>query len=281
MAKIKITCDSTADLAPDMYDELDIDRVPLYIILDEETYRDSIDIEPDDIFAFVEKTGRLPKTAAGSIQDYTEVFSKYAEDYDAIIHFNIGEQFSSSYQNARIAAQNFDNVFVVNSDNLSTGTGHQILDAKQWAAEGMSAEEIVNRITESVAKYETSFVIDTLDYLRKGGRCTPLQAIGANLLNIKPTIEVIDGKMDVGKKYRGKMNKVLQKYVTDRLKDRDDILTDRIFITHSGCSEETIELVKEKVREYQNFEEIIVTRASCTITCHCGPNTLGILFRTK
>ena len=281
MANIKITCDSTADLTPEMYEELDIDRVPLYIILDEETYRDSIDIQPDDIFAFVNKTGRLPKTAAGSIQDYTETFSKYAEDYDAIIHFNIGEQFSSSHQNARIAAQNFDNVYVVNSDNLSTGTGHQILDAKRWAEEGIAAEEIVQRIEENLDKYETSFVIDTLDYLRKGGRCTPLQAIGANLLNIKPTIEVIDGKMDVGKKYRGKLNKVLQKYVTDRLKDRDDILTDRLFITHSGCSEETIELVKETVQKYQNFGEIIITRASCTITCHCGPNTLGILFRTK
>lgn len=281
MARIKITCDSTADLSPELYEKYDIDTVPLYIILDNETYKDSVDIQPDDIFAFVDQTGKLPKTAAGSIQDYTELFNRYANEFDAVIHFNIGEKFSSSHQNAYIASQNFENVYVVNSDNLSTGTGHQVLDAVQWTEEGLAPEEIVKRINSNKAKYETSFVIDTLEYLRKGGRCTPLQAIGANLLSIKPTIEVINGEMDVGKKYRGKLNKVLQKYVSDRLEGRDDIKTDRIFITHSGCSEETINIVKDTILQYQTFDEMIVTRASCTITCHCGPNTLGILFRTK
>ncbi len=281
MSKIKITCDSTADLPDEYLQENGVEKLPLYIILDDQSYRDSVDVFPEDIYKYAQKTGKLPKTAAGSIKDYLDLFKKYTEDYDAVIHISLGGNFSSSHQNARIAAEEFSNVFVVDSENLSTGTGHLVADAVNLVKKGMDAQNIVNELTNTVSKIETSFVIDTLDYLKMGGRCSAIAAFSANLLNIKPCIEVIGGKMEVGKKYRGRIEKAIEKYVKDRLKDRTDIDPERIFITHSGCSDELIEKVKQIVAEYCSFEEMMVTRASCTISSHCGPNTLGILFKRK
>jgi DegV family protein with EDD domain len=280
MSKVKITCDSTADLSHELLQKYNIDTIPLYIIIDENTYRDSVDIQPDDIYAYAQRTGKLPKTAAVSVQNYIDLFAKYQE-YDAIIHINIGQQFSSSFQNAYIASQEFKNVYVINSENLSTGSGHLVIEAAELAAQGLDAEQICENLKRVIQKIDASFVIDTLDYLKMGGRCSSIQAFGASLLNIKPCIEVIDGKMEVGKKYRGKIEKSIQKYVVDRLKDRDDIITDRVFITHSGCSVDLLNQVKQLVIESQPFEEVFITRASCTISCHCGPNTLGVLFKTK
>lgn len=280
MSKVKITCDSTADLSHELLQKYNIDTIPLYIIIDENTYRDSVDIQPDDIYAYAQRTGKLPKTAAVSVQNYIDLFAKYQE-YDAIIHINIGQQFSSSFQNAYIASQEFKNVYVINSENLSTGSGHLVIEAAELAAQGLDAEQICENLKRVIPKIDASFVIDTLDYLKMGGRCSSIQAFGASLLNIKPCIEVIDGKMEVGKKYRGKIEKSIQKYVVDRLKDRDDIIKDRVFITHSGCSVDLLNQVKQLVIESQPFEEVFITRASCTISCHCGPNTLGVLFKTK
>lgn len=281
MTSIKITCDSTADLSKDLMERYNIDTIPLYINLNGKSFKDGVDIQSDDIYEYVKKTGILPKTAAVSIKDYMDFFKKFHSSYDAVIHINLGEKFSSSHQNAVIAAGEFSNVYVINSNNLSTGTGHIVLEAAMMAEKGLSLEKIIENLQQLTENIETSFVIDTLDYLKMGGRCSSLQAFSANLLNIKPTIEVIDGKMEVGKKYRGKIEKSINKYVADRLQGRTDIVTDRIFITHSGISEEIIAQVKDKVQEYQNFDEIVVTRASCTISCHCGPNTLGILFKRK
>lgn len=281
MTSIKITCDSTADLSKDLMERYNIDTIPMYINLNGKSFKDGVDIQSDDIYEYVKKTGILPKTAAVSIKDYMDFFKKFHSSYDAVIHINLGEKFSSSHQNAVIAAGEFSNVYVINSNNLSTGTGHIVLEAAMMAEKGLALDEIIKNLQLLVEKIETSFVIDTLDYLKMGGRCSSLQAFSANLLNIKPTIEVIDGKMEVGKKYRGKIEKSINKYVADRLQGRTDIVTDRIFITHSGISEEIIAQVKDKVQEYQNFDEIVVTRASCTISCHCGPNTLGILFKRK
>jgi len=281
MTSIKITCDSTADLSKDLMERYNIDTIPMYINLNGKSFKDGVDIQSDDIYEYVKKTGILPKTAAVSIKDYMDFFKKFHSSYDAVIHINLGEKFSSSHQNAVIAAGEFSNVYVINSNNLSTGTGHIVLEAAMMAEKGLSLEKIIENLQQLTEKIETSFVIDTLDYLKMGGRCSSLQAFSANLLNIKPTIEVIDGKMEVGKKYRGKIEKSINKYVADRLQGRTDIVTDRIFITHSGISEEIIAQVKDKVQEYQNFDEIVVTRASCTISCHCGPNTLGILFKRK
>lgn len=279
--KVKVTCDSTADLSNELLCKYTIETIPLYITLDGKSYRDSIDIQPEDIYEYSDRTGILPKTAASSVQNYLDVFSKAHETYDAIIHISLGQSFSSSYQNAYIASQEFDNVYVVNSNNLSTGTGHVVLEAASLANQGLAANEIVSRLESLIPRLETSFVVDTLEYLKRGGRCSAVTAFSANLLNIKPCIEVTHGKMDVGKKYRGKIEKSIQKYVIDRLKDREDIINDRIFITHSGSSEQLINQVKELIELYHPFKEIIVTKASCTISCHCGPNTLGILFKRK
>ncbi|WP_062356890.1 DegV family protein [Bacillus kwashiorkori] len=281
MSNIKITCDRTADLSKDLIETYNIDTIPFYINLDGKSYKDGIDIQPAEIFAYVERTEKLPKTAAVPVGDYITFFSKFRDTYDAIIHINLGEKFSSSYQNACIAAKEFSNVYIINSDNLSTGTGHLVIEACKMVNSGMKTEMIIKQVENLIPKVEASFVIDTLDYLKMGGRCSALTAFSANLLNIKPNIEVLNGKMEVGKKYRGKIDKSIYKYVTDRLKGRKDIITDRIFVTHSGCSEELISEVKQLIQQYQNFDEIIETTASCTISCHCGPNTLGILFKTE
>lgn len=281
MGLIKITCDSTADLSEELLNQYNIDTIPMYINLDGKSYKDGVEIYPEDIYDYVNKTGNLPKTAAVSIKDYLDFFGRFHKDYDAVIHINLGDQFSSSHQNAKIAAGEFHNVYAFNSENLSTGTGHLVLEAAKMAEKGFSAREIIEELQSLVKKIESSFVIDTLDYLHKGGRCSSLAALGASLLNIKPNIEVLNGKMEVGKKYRGKIEKAINKYVADRLEGRTDIVTDRIFITHSGVSDEIIENVRVTIQNYQSFDEIVVTRASCTISCHCGPNTLGILFKRK
>lgn len=281
VGKIKITSDSTSDLPQQLLEKYEIETVPLYINLGNESYKDMLEITPEDIYAHADRTGELPKTAAVSVADYIKLFSTYNETHDAIIHINLGQQFSSCYQNANLAAAEFDNVYVVDSENLSSGMGHLVLEAAIMAEKNISPEEIVAKLTELAPKVEASFVINTLDYLKMGGRCSSLEAFSANLLNIKPSIEVVDGKMQVGKKYRGRIEKVLPKYVSDRLKNRDDIIPERIFITHSGISEEIIEKVKENIQQYYSFKEIIVSKASCTISSHCGPNTLGILFIRK
>lgn len=276
---IKITADSTCDLSPEIVEELDITLVPLHIIAGERTYDDGVNIKPEDIFRLTEEEGILCKTTAVNVYEYINIFERYAKEYEAIIHISISSEFSSSYQNARLAAAEFDNVHVIDSRNLSTGSGHLVLDAALMAREGKSAEEICRVLTETADKVEASFVIDKLDYLHKGGRCSGLEAFGARLLKIKPCIEVVDGKMRVGKKYHGNISRSLVHYVQDRLKDRTDIDYSRLFITYSSCPDEVLDKVKETVRENSRFEEVIVTRAGCTITSHCGPNTLGILFK--
>lgn len=276
---IKITADSTCDLSPELIEEMHITLVPIHIIVDDRTYNDGVDITPEDIFRFVEEEGRQCKTAAVNVYEYVSIFEELSPKHEAVIHISLGSGFSSTHQNARIAAQQFDNVYVIDSQNLSTGSGHLVYDAALMAKEGRSAEEICRKLEQMVPKIEASFVIDKLDYLHKGGRCSGLEALGAKLLQIKPCIEVIDGRMDVGKKYRGNLGRCLEHYVRDRLKGRTDIDYSRLFITYSSCPEDILNRVKSVVQELSQFEEIIVTKAGCTVTSHCGPNTLGILFK--
>lgn len=276
---IKITADSTCDLSPELIEEMHITLVPIHIIVDDRTYNDGVDITPEDIFRFVEEEGRQCKTAAVNVYEYASIFEELSPKHEAVIHISLGSGFSSTHQNARIAAQQFDNVYIIDSQNLSTGSGHLVYDAALMAKEGRSAEEICRKLEQMVPKIEASFVIDKLDYLHKGGRCSGLEALGAKLLQIKPCIEVIDGRMDVGKKYRGNLGRCLEHYVRDRLKGRTDIDYSRLFITYSSCPEDILNRVKSVVQELSQFEEIIVTKAGCTVTSHCGPNTLGILFK--
>lgn len=279
--KIKITADSTCDLSKEIIEKYDIDILPLYVIEDGKSFRDGADISPEDIFDYVEKTGGSVSTAAINSADYTNYFRIIRKYYDAVIHINISSEFSSCYQNALLAAEEIDNIYPIDSRNLSTGSGHMVIEAAEMAKNGASPEEIVSAMNKLAEKIDASFIIEKLDYLRRGGRCSALAALGANILSLRPCIEVKEGKMGVGKKYRGNMIKAAEEYVKDRLEARDDIQTDRIFITHSPCNQEIIDAVKNAITKYAQFDEIIETDAGCTVSCHCGPNTIGILFKRK
>ncbi len=280
--KVKITSDSTCDLSPELIKKYDIDILPLYVSMGEDTKKDGVEVVPEDIYAHVEKTGKLPKTSAPNLTDLVELFEKWHNEGYAVVHFSISSDFSSSYHSATIAAEEVGDVYVVDSRNLSTGQGLVVLTGADLAAEGKSAEEIKAECDKMTEKVEASFVVDSIDYLRMGGRCSSVAALGANLLKLKPCIEVRDGKMVSAKKYRGKIEKVIIDYVVDRLKGRDDIEKNRIFITHTKCDKKVVKEVEAKINElYPGFNEILETTAGCTITSHCGPNTLGILFIRK
>ncbi|MBP0958640.1 MAG: DegV family protein [Oscillospiraceae bacterium] len=278
---IKITADSTCDLSLEIIERYNIDILPLYVVEDEKSLRDGIDVSPEDIFDFVEKTGGSVSTSAVNTNDYINYFTKIKKNCDAIIHINISSEFSSCYQNALLAAETVEGVYPVDSRNLSTGSGHIVVEAAKMAENGASPEEIVSALKELTEKVEASFFIEKLDYLRRGGRCSALTALGANLLSLHPCIEVKDGKMGVGKKYRGNMTKVAEQYVKDRLEGRTDIQTDLIFVTHSPSDKDLVEFVKAEIPKYMKFDEIIETSAGCTVSSHCGPNTIGILFKRK
>ena len=279
--KIKLTSDSTCDLSRAQIETYDIEILPLAVGMGGKDYRDGVDIVPTDIYRHVESGGDLPKTAAINMAQYADLWSRFAKDYDAIIHFDISAEFSCCYQNATLAAEEFDNVYVIDSRNLSTGHGLLVLKAAELAEAGMDAAEIVRVLNETVDKVDASFILDQLEYLKKGGRCSSLAALGANLLKLKPCIEVKNGKMGVAKKYRGAYNKCLQEYVADRLKDRTDLDLRRVFVTHSGMEDALVEQAVESVKALQAFDEICVTTAGCTVSSHCGPGTLGVLFLTK
>ncbi len=275
---IKITSDSTCDLSLELLEKYNISLIPLYISKDGVAYKDGIEIIPQDIFLHVDNGGDLCTTSAISVYDYIECFSRYTKEYDAVIHITIGAEFSSCYQNACTASQSFKNVYIVDSGNLSSGQGHIVLNAAKMAKQQLYPIDIVKSLQELVSRVEASFLIERLDYMRKGGRCSPVAALGSNLLGIKPCIEVKNGKMVVAKKYRGSFERCICQYVKDRLEDRNDLCTDLIFITHPDAPVSAIETAKNEIKKYANFDEIIETKASCTISCHCGPHTLGILF---
>ena len=279
--KIKISADSTCDLSPELIERYHIGITPLYIIRGEETLRDGIDVRPEELYEYANVTGKLCKTAAVNVSDYLAYFAACREEYDAVIHFTISSDMSACYQNACIAAQEFTNVYPVDWRNLSTGIGHLVLDAAEMAEQGMDAANIASALEKKREKLDVSFVIDTLEYLKRGGRCSALVAMSANLLHLKPCIEVKDGKMGVGHKYRGKLEKCYVQYIEERLKGRDDIDCHRIFITDSGCDEATWRELERVVRACQPFEEVIHTRAGCTVSNHCGPGCMGILYYHK
>ena len=279
--RVKVISDSTCDLSKDLIQKYDIDIVPLIVVKDNQEYLDGITITPADIFSHVASGGSLCSTAARGVAVYQEVFAKYAKEYDGVIHVNIGSDFSSSYQNACIAAEDFDNVRVIDSKNLSTGHGLVVLKACDLAQNASNMDELKAQLDAFVTRVEASFVLDRLEYMVKGGRCSGAAALGANLLGLKPCIEVKDGKMVVVKKYRGHIEKCMASYVKDRLSGRADLDEDRIFITHTDVSDESLAVVKSCVSQYGNFRNVYETVAGCTVSCHCGPGTMGILFVRK
>ena len=278
---IKIISDSTCDLSAALLQQYDIALTPLTVVKNDEQFKDGITITPADIFAHVDAGGALCSTAANSIGEYADVFEKYVSDYDGVILITIGSGFSACYQNACLAAEDFPNVRVIDSQNLSTGQGLVVLKACELAKTATDLDALAEQLRAFTEKVEASFVVDKLDYLVKGGRCSSAAALGANLLNLKPCIEVKNGKMSVGKKYRGNYAKCLGNYVKERLEGREDIDSGTLFITQTIVSDEAYAAVRNAVAEHSHFEHIYETTAGCTISCHCGPGTLGILFVRK
>ena len=279
--RIKVMSDSTCDLPKEAVEKYDIAIIPLTVVKDGTAYSDCVDIMPADIFAHVAAGGDLCSTAALGVGDYQEWFSKYSKDYDGIVHINISAEFSSSHQNARIAAEEFDNVIVIDSRNLSTGQGLVVLEACKLAKTCSSLKELEDALNAFTPRVEASFLLDQLKYMVKGGRCSAVAALGANLLNLKPCIEVKDGKMSVVKKYRGNYAKCLANYVKDRLCGREDLTKDTLFVTRTPVTDECLKAVEDAVALYNDFETTYWNEAGCTVSCHCGPGTLGVLFVRK
>ncbi|MBQ4332841.1 MAG: DegV family protein [Clostridia bacterium] len=284
MAKPIILCaDSTCDLSPELIERYQVKILPLHVNLEDKTYSDGVDITPDDIYAVYREKKILPKTAALNMDEFLEAVNPYIEAGNDVICITIGSALSTTYNSCRLAAMETEGLYAIDSNNLSTGFGHVVMAAGDRIAAGMPAEQIVAEVQEIAQKVEASFVVDNLEFLHKGGRCSAVAMLGANVLKLKPCIEVSNegGSMGVSKKYRGTLERVLEEYVADRLAGREDIRQDRIFITHAGISQERIDIVKAAIEKHMHFDEIFITRAGCTISSHCGPNTLGILFVRK
>ena len=279
--KVLIACDSTNDLSEELLARYQIKTVPLGITLGGKHYTDGVDIGPDQIYAHYNETGELPKTSSVNVNEYADFFARYTAQGFAVVLFTISSEMSSSYQNACIAKADYPDVYVVDTRNLSTGGGLLVLAAADLAQSGESAGAIAEKCAALVPCVDASFVIDSLEFLHKGGRCSSLAALGANLMHIKPSICVRDGKMSVGKKYRGKYEAVVRQYIADRLGDGSGIDLSRAFITHAGCDAALCEECAALARSLVPFREVLITRAGCTISSHCGPNTLGVLFFRK
>lgn len=283
MKKVILSADSTCDLDDNIKERYEVHCQPLHIHLDDKLYKDGVDITPDDIYETFQKQRILPKTSAPNPQEYIDYFKQWTDKGYEVVHISLGSGISSSFQNASVAAEELGNVYPIDSGNLSTGMGLLVIEVAERIAKGMPAEQIYEEVNMLKSKVHASFVIDTLTYLHEGGRCSSIAAFSANLLNIKPCVEVDNksGNMNVGKKYRGSLPKAFKRYTLDKLKNQSDLKLDRIFITHSGTSPENIDIVRKTIEKTVNFKEILVTRAGCTISSHCGPNTLGVLFMTN
>lgn len=281
--KVVLTADSTCDLSEELKNRYNVTYYPLHIILDGKDYLDNVDITPKDIFQAYYDKKILPKTAAVNIGEYLDFFKQFTDKGFEVVHLNLGGALSSSYKNAMLASQELEGVYPIDSCNLSTGIGHLVIKAGKLIEQGLSGAEVAQKVSDMRDKVHSGFVLDTLKFMAAGGRCSSVVALGANLLNLKPCILVnnADGSMSVGKKYRGKLDKVLEQYVVETLEKYDNIDDETIFITHSGIDDKYVDIVRKTIERVHPFKEYFVTVASCTISCHCGPNTLGILFMTK
>ena len=276
---IKISTDSTVDFTPELIEKYNITVNPLYIVTDEGEFRDTLDIKPDDVYAYYDKTGKTATSSACNIDAYQKTFAELTADGSAVVHIGLSSELSSSFNNARLAAMEFDNVYVVDSKNLSTGIGLLVLKGAEMAAEGIDAKEIADKLTALANHVDVSFILDTLDYLHAGGRCSSVAKFGANLLKIKPAIAVKDGKMDVDRKYRGRIVDKRVEYIKDSLKNPETIDKSRIFLTYSGGVDDAeIDNLVSVIKETVDFDEVLVTRAGCVISAHCGPGCIGVLF---
>ena len=281
---VKIFTDSTSDLSKELLEKYNIGVIPLYIHLGDEEYKDGEEIGIQDAFKWSDENKTTPKTAACSVDDVVKAVEPYKEAGDDVIIFTISGEMSSTLQVMRMAAEEMeyeDHIFVIDSRNLSTGIGLLIMEAAVMAEDGKSAEEIVAKVNEYIPKSRASFVIDTLVYLARGGRCSAVAALVGGMLNIKPKIVVKDGAMGVDKKYRGPYKKVILQYAKDLEPQMLNAKKDRVFVTHTPCDDGIVESVVDYVKSLNYFDEVLVTEAGTTIGSHCGPNTLGVLFIEK
>ena len=283
MGKIRITADSTCDLSESLLQKYEISILPLNIVLDMKSYSDGEEISPDEIYAWSEKMHKTPKTAAVAYDRALEMASAFQKNGDEMIFFGISESMSTTCNVMRMVKEelNYTGMYVIDSQNLSTGIGLQVLRAAELAGQGLGAQEIVKQIEQERSRVRASFVVERLDYLAMGGRCSSVVALFGGKLKLKPRIDVTDGKMEAGKTYRGNQDKVILKYVQDREMPLCQADPHRIFITHAGCEEAVIRSVEEYLKDLHHFEEILITRAGGVISSHCGPGTLGVLFYEK
>ena len=278
---IKITADSTCDLSEALVKEWNLSLMPMHILMGDESYLDGVSVHPADVFTYVQNGGKMPKSAAANLVEYANFFAPFSQKYDAVIHISVSSKLSSCYQNASLAAEQFENVFVIDSANICTGQGYLVLRAAKWAADGLSPRNICMRLQNLAKRVRLSFVLNQLDYMAKSGRCSGVLAFGANLLGIKPSLGVTDGEIKVVKKYRGSLPVCVGKYITDQLDGRDDIDTSMVFISSCQPKPGCMEAIKAGLKKYGKFEQIIETDIGTTIGGYSGPGTIGIVFATK
>lgn len=281
---VKIIADSTCDLSKELLERYHITIVPLHIVLGEEEYKDTVEITPDEIYQWSNEHNAAPKTSAVAFSDIMDLFEQYGKDYDEIVCFSISGQMSTTVNVMRMAAEELhmeDRVFVVDSENLSTGIGLLVLEAAIKAQNGISGKEIAAYMETLKPYVRSSFVVDTLTFLHRGGRCSGVAALAGSALKLHPKIVVEQGAMKPDKKYRGKISSAIQHYVKDLEPMLKNARTDRIFITHSGCEDSLIQSIRQEIEGLEMFDEILITRAGGVISSHCGPGTLGVLFIEK
>ena len=277
---VKIIADSTCDLPEALLTQYDITILPLSIVKDGQFYRDRIEITPQDVFAHVDAGGALCSTAAVNVSEFTDCFAQYSSRYDAVICITLSAEMSSCYQNACLAAASFSNVYAVDSRNLSSAQGLIALDAARLAAEGYAGHEIVRILNEETGKVQSSFLLDRLDYTRKGGRCSAVAALGANLMHLKPCIAVKDGKMGVVKKYRGSFEHCMVQYTKELLEHSPNIRGDIAIVVHPAADRAAVDATLLTLKEDGRFKAVYEARTGCTVACHCGANTIGVMFMT-
>lgn len=279
MNRIKIFADSTCDLSADLIKQYDIGIVPLYVTFEQSTFRDGVDLTPAMLYSKVAETGKLPLTAAPSPTDFISFFDPFVKQGQQIIYISLSSELSSTYQNAVIASQEYEEgiINVFDSLNLSTGIGIQVLKAARAAEAGQSVAEILELLKRIRPKVDTEFVIDSLDYLHKGGRCSGMQNVVASLLKIRPVIKVIDGKMTPAYKVRGSREKAFDQMVSNALGNIDIMDRETLFITETMAKDDAISL-RQMMQEKVGLEEIFLTEAGCVISSHCGPKTIGIIY---
>ena len=277
--KIQITADSTIDLSPELYERFNIKILPFVVMLGDKSFTDGVDVKPEDIFRHFDKTGELPKTGARSPEDFADFFKSFTDQGFDVVHIGIGAELSSGYSNAVLASQSNPHVYVVDSRTLSSGSGLLAMYASELVSAGkFTAEQIAKKVGERAYYGQSSFVIEKLKFLYKGGRCSMLSMLGANLMHIKPSIKVTDGTNKVGKKYIGSMESCVKKYMEDILREFNNPNHTRVMITYSSITDGMKKSVQEVLEKYGKFKEVLYTQAGSVISSHCGPNTVGILY---